>query len=89
MSACPQQTFEGITPEIWARLKAKVAADIGGDASAIADAGTESGSGYTVQWSWDPTSLTLTIQMLDSPFWAPCIGIQTAIEDEVAAARAG
>ena len=89
MTACPVQSFSGVTPDVWSRLKAKVATDIGRDASAISDSGTESGSGYTVQWAYDSAAQTLTIQMLDSPFWALCISIQAAIEDEVAAAKAG
>jgi hypothetical protein len=86
VSACQPQTFPGMTPAAWARLKAELAKTHPG---IVADAGTETASGYTVTWRYDPAGQTLFLQVLDSPWYAPCSAIYAAINDEVARAMAG
>ena len=86
MSACDGQTFSGITPEVWARIKVELAnshAIVG----PVADAGTQANDGYTVTWRHDLAAQTLFVRVLDSPWYAPCSTINSAIADEVKKAR--
>jgi hypothetical protein len=76
MSACSLQNFSNITPAVWQCMVAK-AASYGVTISS--DSGSDTKSGYTIAWNYDPTSQTGSIQCTDSPFYMPCSAINSYI----------
>jgi hypothetical protein len=88
MSACNWQSFSGISPEVWDRIKVELA-NSHVIAGPVPDRGTQASNGYTVTWRYDLLKQTLDVQMLDSPWYAACSSITSAIADEVAKAKLG
>jgi hypothetical protein len=84
MPQCDWQTFEGITPAIWERIK-KELADSHEIVGPIADSGTQSASGYTVTWRYIATSQVFQVQV-NSPWFAFCSVVNPAISAAVAQA---
>jgi len=80
MSSCPEQTFDGVTPEKWQILQVKATEN---GVTLNSDAGQASQQGFTFSWRYDAASATLTIQCLDRPFWAPCGAIHSKVQDIV------
>jgi hypothetical protein len=85
MSQCEWQTFSGITPKIWERIKIDLANshEIVGP---IADSGSQSASGYAVTWRYIAASEVLQVQV-SGPWYSPCSVINSTISDEVAKAK--
>lgn len=89
MSACDPNLFGNIDRPAFNRLIATLAKQYPNiDPSNVADTGQESGDGYTISWDFNEAAQTLTVQCLDSPWYAPCSAINEAIEEAVAAAAA-
>jgi hypothetical protein len=80
MSACASQTFDNVTPAAWSCLVQK-AASYGITISS--PTGQASKDGFTLSWNYSSAAQTLSIQCLDSPWWAPCSKINGQIHDLV------
>lgn len=81
MSACATQTFDHVTPAAWNCLVQKAASY--GIAISSAPSGQATKDGFTVSWNYNSTAQTLSIQCVDSPWWAPCSTINGKIHDLV------
>ncbi len=82
MSACAMQTYNNVTQAAWEAAK-QAAARFGVQITAVSDNATS--DGFTVHWSYDAATQTLSIQCTDSPFWAPCSTINAEINSMVEA----
>ena len=80
MAACPADTFSNVTDAVFKCLVAK-AAKYG--VTINKDSGTAKSNGFTVKWNYDRAASNLTIQVTDSPFWAPCATIRGVVKKEV------
>lgn len=80
MGACAAQTFNNITPDKWAALRAKAAQS---NIALNGDSGQTSQQGFTFSWEYDAASATLTIQCLEHPFWASCGAVSGKVHDLV------
>lgn len=78
MSACAAQVFPNVSATKWACLKTKISA---AGYAINTDEGSASDGGYTIAWKYDPAALTLTIQSIASPWFAPCSAINAKIHD--------
>jgi hypothetical protein len=83
MSACAPLVFNNVDAPKFDCVSKAVAAQVGIPISG--NAGTQSKSGYTVRWNYNPTQLSLTIQCMDSPFGVPCTMINSKISNLVSA----
>ncbi len=80
MSACPTQSFNNVSQDVFNCLVNK-AASYGITISGNSGQGTK--DGFTVTWNYDPAAETLQLQCTDSPWWAPCGTINSTIEGVV------
>jgi hypothetical protein len=76
MSSCPTQVFTNITPAQFDCLSQK--ASVAG-INISGYAGSASQDGITVEWNFDPTAATLSIQCTAAPFYVPCATINSKI----------
>ena len=77
MSACPQQTFNGVSQSQWSCIKQEVKNKTG--IVITTDVGSASQSGFSVHWNFDPQTQVLLIQITDKPFFIPCSTIDSTI----------
>ena len=82
MSACAMLSYNGVTATAWSCI-VKGAASYG--ATITSASGSDSVSGFTIEWSYDAAAGTLHIQCTDSPWWAPCSTINGKINDAIEA----
>lgn len=68
--ACKPIVFSGIDRTKFLAVRARVRAQTG-EISLAGDAGTASGQGFTVQWTYSEPEQQLTIQCTDKPFIIP------------------
>jgi hypothetical protein len=76
MSACPAQSFANVTPEQFAALQKKA------QSSGIplnGNSGNASSLGGKFEWSYDPTTLALTITVTSPPFLMNCESVNARI----------
>ncbi|HEX8325083.1 MAG TPA: hypothetical protein VF595_14355 [Tepidisphaeraceae bacterium] len=77
MAACDPVVFEDVSPEKWACLQAKIAAE---GYAVTGDAGEATASGVTLTWAYDSAAQTLTIQCTKHPFVLPCALVNAKIK---------
>ncbi len=89
MSACPARSYSGITAPVFRAIIAEVAkrADETLDPATVPAQGQTSGDGYSFSWSWDEAAETLVATCTNSPWYAPCSAIGSAMDEMVAGAR--
>lgn len=80
MSQCAAQVFTGVSPEKFACLQGKAAAQ--GIAMDGAQ-GSASKDGITVTWDYEAAGQTLTIQCTAAPFFLSCGAINSTIHNFV------
>ena len=76
MGHCPQQLFDNITPDQFAKLCVQA------QSSGIpisGDSGTAEKMGIEVTWNYDPELKRLTIQCTHVPFFVSCNDVNTRI----------
>ena len=73
----PVQTFMGITQQVFDNMAAEVKKDFG--IAVAGSAGQASASGFTLCWSYDSASQSLTIQCLKKPWLVPSGTVQSRI----------
>jgi hypothetical protein len=78
MSECAAQLFSNFSPDRFARLTANAAAD---GLSIDGPTGTFTHTGVTVNWTYDATSESLTIQCIKAPFFPGCGSINSSIHN--------
>jgi len=81
MPGCEAQTFTGVTPHQFTCIAQKAQEESG--LALSGDSGTVSAQGISVSWTFDPLSLTLTIQCTDKPMFVPCGMLSSKIRDIV------
>lgn len=77
MSACPSLTYENVTADKWAKIKAEVEAEMPSLAP-MPDTGSGVHDNVTLEWVYVAGTLTLTCT--DSPFWLSCSMINGEID---------
>lgn len=85
MSACPPFSFQQVTPSVWAQLKTK-AQELKLDL--VADSGSQQRDGFEVEWQYKSDAETLTIHVLNKPWWAPCGEIQRRCNEVIESCQA-
>ena len=80
MAGCASQSFSNVTQTVWNCLVQK-AAEYG--VTINSPSGSASKLGFTVQWNWNSTAGTLTMQCTDKPFIVSCNTVQDTITDAV------
>jgi hypothetical protein len=81
---CPPQVFTSVTPEQFARIM-KTAAAAG--LRLESNPGQISLSGFSVNWHFDPSKHTFTIQCTKCPLLTPCSLINGRIHELVQSCR--
>jgi hypothetical protein len=76
MTACPALTYNGVSEETWAKVKAAVEAEMPSLAP-MADSGSGQHDGIVINWTYNSGTLTLTAA--DS-WWIGCATINAQIE---------
>lgn len=79
--ALPVQSFQGITPARFAALAATVLEKVG--VAVSGNSGTASYKDYTLTWTYDPATETLTLQCLKKPLDVPAWIVQNKIRSLV------
>ena len=80
MGACASQVFSTVSTGVWNCLIQKAA---GYGITISTPVGQATKDGFTVSWNYDNKAQSLSIQCLDSPWWAPCSTINGKIHDIV------
>jgi hypothetical protein len=78
MSECETLTFGKVTQEVWRRC-VDTAAQYG--VAITTDTGQITHEGFTLAWAYDRPGQNLSLQCIDSPWWAPCSLINGKICD--------
>ena len=78
MSACAMLTYNNVTQDVWQCIVSAVAQY---GIPVAADSGTQSAQGFTISWNYNRQAETLSVQCIDSPFWAPCSTVNAHIND--------
>jgi len=81
MAGCDAQTFPGVTQAQFECLAQKAQSSFGITLSG--NNGTQSKSGFTMTWNFDPVAQTLTIQCTEKPIFPTCGMITSQIESAV------
>lgn len=81
MNGCPPMTFDGLTPDRYAQLLLKAAAQ---GLPITGDSGSTTYQGIDVTWGYDPAAQTLTIECTNKPFFVPCSMIEQKIRATLA-----
>jgi hypothetical protein len=81
MGACAKLSYNGVTQDIWEKMKAKVHAELG--ITIDSDSGKQTEKGFTIAWNYNPTNHNLSLQCVDSPWYAPCSVINSKINELV------
>lgn len=82
MSACAMLSYNNVTPAAW---QCAVQAAKAYGVNITSNSGSATVSGFTIQWNYNPSNSTATVQCTDSPFWAPCSVINSKLNDAVEA----
>jgi len=77
MPQCDPQIFPDITPEQFACLVAKAAAQ---GIEIAGNSGSASRDGVTIAWDYDDAGQILTLQCTASPFFIPCNMINARLQ---------
>jgi len=80
MSSCATQVFSNVTPAQFDCLSQNASA---AGINISGNTGSASQDGITVEWTFDPTAATLSIQCTSAPFFALCGTINSKIHDLV------
>jgi hypothetical protein len=80
MSACSMLSYNRVTLAVWQCCIGK-AAQYG--VQITSSTGQASQHGFTIAWTYREQEQTLSLQCVDSPFWAPCSTINGKINDAV------
>jgi hypothetical protein len=80
MGQCAAQVFTGVSPEKFACVQAKAAAQ---GITISGNQGSASKDGITVTWDFEGDSQTLTIQCTAAPFFVSCGTINSTIHNFV------
>ena len=77
---CAAQVFRPVTKEQFGAIVAKAAA---ADINLVGNTGAVSHSGFTIAWTFEPTSSSWTIQCTSHPFVISCGTVNARIHDIV------
>lgn len=80
MSACAMLTYNNMTQAAWQSTQQAVAQY---GIQITRDSDSASSDGFTVHWSYNGATETLSIQCTDSPFLVPCSIINSKINDVI------
>ena len=77
MGVCAKQAFTDITLQRFHCIQARASASYG--ISISGNQGSASKNGITIEWCYDPTTLILELQCIESPFFVSCPKINGSI----------
>ena len=80
MSACAMLTYNNVTPTAWDDIVAEAAKM---NIAIGADSGSATAKNFTVNWNYDRSGQTLTLQCVDHPFYISCSLINAHLNDAV------
>lgn len=81
------QTFENVSPDVFAALCSRIKSGIGVEITG--NIGDASHAGFEIAWSYNPQTRQLTVQCLNKPVTVPGFMIQNKIRQLVADGEQG